>query len=605
MNTEVTALKRRLKKIRSESPLGDTGRERVDLLNKLGMMVCRSCPFRTEAYAEEALALSERIKYRKGEAKSTALIGVAIASRGKYYESMEHFNIAREIYTELDDKAGIAVTYTNIGVVYSDQSRLDLALDQHLKALAIFEEINNRNRIAHSLNCIGVVFRKRNDLKNAEYYYLKALRIREDIGDIPGLTMSYNNMGILAKERGNPERALSYFNKSLKLKEDLGDKRGILVSYTNIGDIYAEMKKHNKSLKLYRKSLAIGEEISDEKNICGNCNKIGHILTLLGKHEVALEYLKRGLRISIDIGAGILESDSYRELSDLYKVTGDYEKAFRYYRKHSILTRNIFSEKSAETITRLQVRYETEKKEKEAELYYLRNVELQREISERKQIEDQLTAQEHLLEMRVKRRTTELKKSMHKLKESVEGTIRTLSKIIESKDPFTSGHQMRVAELSQLIATEMGFTEEKAEAIFMISLVHDIGKICIPQEILSRSWELSELELEIVQTHPQTGYDILSEVEFPWPVAEVVLQHHEMYNGTGYPKGLERDEIMIEAKIIAVADVVEAMTSHRPYRTIPGLEKAVEEITKNSGILYDPNVVDACRNAIRKKGLPF
>jgi putative nucleotidyltransferase with HDIG domain len=588
--------------MRSKPPAGKTGRARVDLLNDLGMALYKSKPFMSEAYAKEAMVLSERIGYREGEARSNKVIGIATASRCKYYESMEYFNIARAIYIELDDRKGIAGTYTNVGVVYSDQSRLDLALDQHLKALTIYVEINDKNSIAHSLNCIGVVFRKRNNLEKAEYYYLKALSIRENTGDLPGLAMSYNNMGILANESGNLESALDYHTRSLKLKEELADNRGISVSYSNIGDIYMELEEYSKSLEYYKMSLSIGEDISDEKNISTNCNKIGHIMALLGEYDDAFEYLKRGLQISVSIGARILESNSYKELSDLYKAMADYESAFMYYKEYSTLEQDIFSENSAETITRLQVRHETEQKEKEAELYYLKNVELQKEINDRKLVESQLVVQEHLLEERVKDRTIELQQSMQKLKKSVEGTIHTLSKIIESKDPYTSGHQLRVAELARLIAIEMGFTEDNVEAIFMISLVHDIGKISIPQEILSRPGELSKLEREIVQTHSQIGYDILSKVEFPWPVADVILQHQELYDGSGYPNGLKGNEIMIEARIIAVADVVEAMTSHRPYRSISSLEDAIKEITLYSGKLYDPEVVEACRKVVTRKG---
>lgn len=591
--------------MRSKPPSGKTGRARVDLLNELAGALYRSKPLIAEAYAVEAMVLSERIGFREGEARSNNAIGIAFAFRGKYYESMERFNIAREIFTELDNRAGIARTHTNIGVVYSDQSRFDLALDHHLKAVRIYEEINDRNCIAHSLNCIGVVFRKRNDLEKAEYYYLKALRIREDTGDMHGLAKSYNNMGILAKERGNLESAVDYYTKSLKLKEELDDKQGIAISYSNIGDIHMELKEYTPALEYYRKSLSLEEDIGDEKNISDNCNKIGHIMTLLDKHEEALEYFNQALRISTGIGARIYESDCYKELSDLYKAMGDYEKAFLFYKKFSSLMKEIFSDKSAETIAKLQIRYETEQKEKEAELYYLRNVELRREINDRKLVESQLVAHERLLEERVKDRTIELQESMRKLKKSVEGTIHTLSRIIESKDPYTSGHQLRVAELARLVAIELGFDEDRIEAVFMISLVHDIGKISIPQEILSRPGKLSELEQEIVQTHSQIGYDILSEVEFPWPVADVVLQHQELYNGSGYPNGLEGDDILIEARIIAVADVVEAMTSHRPYRSIPGLDCAIEEITQNSGILYDPDVVEACRRVICEKGFHF
>ena len=605
MNTDIASLKRRLKKMRSKPPSGKTGRARVDLLNDLSMALYRSKPLMTEAYAMEAMVLSERTGYRKGEARSNKVIGITFAFRGKYYESMEHFNIAREIFTELDDKKGIGTTFSNIGLVYSYQSRFDLAIEQHLKALAIFEEIDDRIHIAHSLNNIGIIFRKRHNLEKAEEYYLKALRIREDTGDLSGLAMSYNNMGILAKEKGDLESAADYYTKSLKLKEELDDKQGIAISYSNIGDIHMKLEEYTLALEYYRKSLSIVEELEDEKGISNNCRMIGHTMISLEKYDEALEYLERGLRISTGIGARIFESDCYRELSDLYKATGDYEKAFLFYKKFSSLTKEIFNENSAETIARLQIRYETEQKEKEAELYYLRNVELRREINDRKLVESQLVAHERLLEERVKDRTIELQESMRNLKKSVEGTIHTLSRIIESKDPYTSGHQLRVAELARLIAIELGFDEDNVEAVFMISLVHDIGKISIPQEILSRSGQLSKLEQEIVQTHSQIGYEILSGVEFPWPVADVILQHQELYDGSGYPNGLKGEDILIEARIIAVADVLEAMTSHRPYRSTPGLESAIEEIILNSGILYDPDVVEACRSVICEKGFHF
>ncbi len=605
MKTDMTALKRRLKKMRSKPPSGKNGRKRVDLLNELGMLLYTSKPLITEAYALESMVLSDRLRYRKGQADSNRLMGVSNGARGKYFESMKYFNIAREIYVELDDKRGMATTLSNIGVVFGSQSRFDLAIDQHMKALAIFEEINDRNHIAHSLNSIGVIFRKRNNLERAEEYYLKALRIREETGDLSGLAKSYNNMGILVKEKGDLESALDYHNRSLKLKEELGDRRGISVSYSNIGDLHTELEEYTPALEYYRKSLSIVEELEDEESISSNCKLIGHIMILLGKYEEALEYLERGLRISTSIGARIYESDCYKELSDLYKAMGDFEKAFLFFKRYSSLMQEIFNDKSAETIAKLQVRYETEQKEKEAELYYLRNVELRREINDRKLVESQLVAHEHLLEERVRNRTIELQKSMQKLKKSVEGTIHTLSRIIESKDPFTSGHQLRVAELARLIAIELGFDEDRVEAVFLISLVHDIGKISIPQEILSRPGQLSKLEQEIVQTHSQIGYEILSEGDFPWPIADVILQHQELYNGSGYPNGLKGEEILIEARIIAVADVMEAMTSHRQYRSIPGFESAIEEITLNSGILYDPDVVEACKRVICEKGFRF
>lgn len=605
MKAVLTDLRRQLKKMRSKPPAGDTGMKRIDLLNKLGTALYRSRPMMTEAYAEEARVLSERIGYRSGEERSNQLLGISNATRGQYDKGLLYFNIALEINSETGDTTNLASTYTNFGIVYSNLGRLDLALDYHMKALAIYEKINDRSRIAHSMNCIGVVFRKRKDLDKAENYYMKALRIREELEDKPGLALSYNNMGIIAMEHGDLESALDYNNKSLELKRELNDRQGMVASFINIGDIHLKLEEYTLALEYFEKSITIEKELSDEKNFSDSCNKVGYIMMVLGRHDEALEFLERGLRISTAIGARIFQAESLRNLSSLYEATGNYEKAFKYYRDFSTLTREIFSEKSAENITRLQVRYETEQKEKESELYHLRNVELQGEINDRKRVENELIVQEHILEEHVRERTIELQQNMLKLKSSMEGIIYTLSRIVELKDPYTSGHQLRVAELAKLIAIEMGFSEEKVEAIFMISLVHDIGKISIPQEILSRPGLLSELEREIIQTHSQTGFDILSNVKFPWPVADVILQHQELYDGSGYPNGLKADEIMIEARIIAVADVVESMTSHRPYRSIPGLQSAIKEITLYSGVLYDPEVVEACCRIIEEKGFTF
>ena len=165
---------------------------------------------------------------------------------------------------------------------------------------------------------------------------------------------------------------------------------------------------------------------------------------------------------------------------------------------------------------------------------------------------------------------------------------------MEIKDPYTAGHQRWATRLACAIAKEMGLAEEQIEGIRMAGLIHDIGKINIPAEILSKPGHLSEIQYNMVKIHPQVGGDILREIKFPWPVAEIVLQHHERVDGSGYPQGLSGEEIILEARILAVADTVEAMSSHRSYRAAQGLERALEEISQNRGTLYDPEVVDAC-----------
>ena len=196
-----------------------------------------------------------------------------------------------------------------------------------------------------------------------------------------------------------------------------------------------------------------------------------------------------------------------------------------------------------------------------------------------------------------------LQRSYHKLRETLLATVNSLASTVEMRDPYTAGHQRRVTILACAIADELKVTEDQFDGLRLAGLVHDIGKFNVPVEILNKPGRISETEFNIIKTHPQAGYNLLREIEFPWPVAQIVLQHHERLDGSGYPQGLGSDEIMLEARILAVADVVEAMASHRPYRPALGIEVALEEIKKNRGIHYDPEVVDICGRLFAEKGL--
>ena len=200
---------------------------------------------------------------------------------------------------------------------------------------------------------------------------------------------------------------------------------------------------------------------------------------------------------------------------------------------------------------------------------------------------------------------TERKQAEERLKKTMDATIDTISKMIEAKDPYTAGHQQRVSQLATAIAKELNLSPDKIEGIRITSLIHDIGKIGVPTEILSKPTKLTDIEFNLIKGHPQIGYDILKSIDFPFPIARIVLQHHEKINGTGYPRGLKGDEILLKAKIICVADVVEAMSSHRPYRPALGIDAALEEISQNRGIFYDPEVVDVCLKLFKEKGFEF
>ncbi|MBC7188967.1 HD domain-containing protein, partial [Candidatus Aerophobetes bacterium] len=209
-----------------------------------------------------------------------------------------------------------------------------------------------------------------------------------------------------------------------------------------------------------------------------------------------------------------------------------------------------------------------------------------------------------------KKAEKELKESLETLRKLLEEIIRAMALIVEKKDPYTAGHQQRVSSLARAIATQMKLPEDQIEkihiaAILTAAILHDIGKIIIPTEILSKPSKLTDVEFSFIKKHPEIAYEIIKEIEFPYPIAQIALQHHERMDGSGYPQGLKGENILLEARILAVADVVEAMSSHRPYRPALGINRALEEIEKNKGKLYDPEVGDACIRLFKEKGFKF
>lgn len=206
------------------------------------------------------------------------------------------------------------------------------------------------------------------------------------------------------------------------------------------------------------------------------------------------------------------------------------------------------------------------------------------------------------LEELVEERTRELRQSEQRLRESLLDSITAIAATIEMRDPYTAGHQRRVAHLATTIARELRLSDDQIEGLYLAGVVHDIGKIRVPAEILSKPGKLSSIEFTLIKQHSDVGHEILKSIEFPWPIADTVLQHHERLDGSGYPHGLQDKQILIEAKILAVADVVEAMVSSRPYRAGLGVDAAMGEIARRRGVLYDGVVVDACQRLFEKEG---
>lgn len=199
----------------------------------------------------------------------------------------------------------------------------------------------------------------------------------------------------------------------------------------------------------------------------------------------------------------------------------------------------------------------------------------------------------------------ELKQTFKKLQKIIEATANIITKVVETRDPYSIGHQQRVSKLATTIAREMQLPQDKINGTRIASLIHDIGKVNLPTEIISKPSKLIEVEFNLIKNYPKVGYDILKKVDFPWPIAEIVLQHQEKIDGSGYPRGLKGNEICIEAKILGVANVVEAMTSYKSYRPALSIDEALAEILENKNILFDPEVVDICITLFKEKGFKF
>ena len=195
--------------------------------------------------------------------------------------------------------------------------------------------------------------------------------------------------------------------------------------------------------------------------------------------------------------------------------------------------------------------------------------------------------------------------SYGKLQKFIEGIAYIITEIVEIRDPYLTGHHQRVSKLATAIAQEMKLPQDKIEGVRFASLVHDVGRVNLPTEIVSKPSKLVEVEFNLLKNHPRTGYEILKKVDFPWPIAEIVFQHQEKIDGSGYPRGLKGDEILIEAKILGVANVVEAMSSYKSYRPALSIDESLTEISKYENILFDPEVVDACLRLFKEKGFKF
>ncbi len=581
----------RVKKLRA---VAKPGLKLVDALNQLAEAEYRNSPNTAEHHVEEALVLARSLNDDSSVASSLHMHGTICWAKGNYKEALENYRNALFIWKKLGNKQGIAGTSNNIGNIFRDRGDYSEALDWYLKSLQIKISTGNRKGQAISFLNIGNIYRQQGLFDQADENYREALSLYEQFDDNLNIAKCYNNLGLIQSQMGNSQLALEEHRKALAIRQEIEDTQGVSNSYGNIGSVLEKLNQHTKARGYFVKALELKERLLDNRGISISCSNVGTTFLKQKKYNTASDYFTRGLQIASDIGARDLEAICIHQFSELFEATEDYKQALDYRKKYQEIKDELFSTDSKDRIAVLSAKFGAERKQMEADKFRQKNAELRKIMSRQRKTEIQLEAHRNELEEVVRKRTAELMKVNQGLEKSFRGTICTISKIVEMRDPYYHGHHLRTAALARAIAAEMNLSEEQIQAIYFASIVYGIGKVKIPQEFLSRSGKLNDLELKVVRTYPQNGYDILKTIEFPWPIADIVLQHHEYIDGSGYPYGLKGEEIMQEARILCVADTVEAMSSRRPYRPPFNLETTMEQLREGSGVLYGNNCVEAC-----------
>jgi len=383
-------------KLLKEKILSTEGEEKVMSLNDLAFALYNTKPTQTEEYAKQALALAEEIGFKNGIARSNKTIGVSHHIKGDFDKALKYYYRAMEIFEKMEDLDNVAGSKLNIGGVYEKQGNFDKALKRYYEALVIWEKSENKKLMSASYNNIGIIYEKQKNLELALEYHKKSLSLKEETGDRFGASVSYINLGNIYGNKEKMDLAMeSYFNAE-KIKKEIGDSKGLAACYINIGMI-CDMENDKRAKEYLLKALKLFEEIEDKFGVASTLSCLGKYSTGIQNFEKAQEFLEKALKIARDIKAKELEGKAILSLSELYDAQANYEMSLKYYKLYSELNEGIFNEQKSIQIAEMQTKYETEKKEKEAEIFKLKNVELATannklkiEICERKKAEAEI-----------------------------------------------------------------------------------------------------------------------------------------------------------------------------------------------------------------------
>jgi len=508
--------------------------------------------------------------------------GVEWYRNGDWDKSLDYYSRALRLAEEKPLDKERAEALVQMGRILRRRDDWEGALDAFGKSLEIFRECEEREGEASAYNCIGIVLFENGKWEQAEDYYHKGLEIAEELDDLELIGEINNNLGALASARGDLNRAIVHYQESIPRFERQGNPRGLAEAYHNLGMAFAEKGDLAQAREYYEKSLEISKDIGEVSlTSITYLNKAELHLNLLDLPE-AKNFVDRASEIAKTVGDMLGLAEAYKIYGLINRETGDWKHA------HKFLT----------DCLKLNEQYRSPLGM--AEAYRELGLTYKREGNSKKTLQMLSKSLNIFQELRAKRNIRSLSKEIYELERIYLSIIREIASDVELKDPYTLGHSRRVAMYALALANRFDMSEEDKKGIITAAYLHDVGKTKISTKILRKPGKLSQYEYELIKRHPALGVLIMQSVDFPWDVKPLVRHHHERFDGKGYPDGLCGTSIPLGARIIAVADVFDAMTSSRSYRPARGEEEARGIVMADSGTAFDPEIVEEFVMLVRK-----
>lgn len=380
MTSATTTLTNDIQALRTalEAAVGD---EKIDILHELSASYYRIDPTQSEHYAREALKLSKTQDDQARIGNSYQLLGTSFWSRGDYQQAIEYYQQALLILKEFGERRDVARCYGNLGIIYERWSEYEQALDYHLKALAIFEELNDETTMCVACNNIGLVFYYQENYERARQYHRKSLELARKLDKPHSIARSYNNLGLLYRRMGDFEEALDFHTRALDIQQEIGDLRGQAMSHQNIGETKQSQEKYAEATRFHTRARELFEQLEDKNGLCEIFCALGNLANHTGHPEEALTHFQHSIELAREIGAKSIELVCYEDMVKILEARGDFAAALDYAKKYIELREMVFNEEKTHHINRMQIIYETERREKEKEIYRLKNIELARVVA--------------------------------------------------------------------------------------------------------------------------------------------------------------------------------------------------------------------------------